>query len=69
MSPEVAAYIAAEREILARLERMRHHIEEDKLGKDCDALNWGDVGDLQRIAASLADICGTLGLETAEADK
>ena len=52
----LAAFLAKKAEIDAMLVRLRA-LSEDHFGADPKAPTWGDVGALERMAASLRGIC------------
>ena len=52
----LAAFLAKKTEIDAMLARLQG-LSENHFGADPEALTWGDVGGLERMAASLREIC------------
>ncbi|WP_339950726.1 hypothetical protein [uncultured Albimonas sp.] len=52
----LAAFLAKKTEIDAMLARLQG-LSEDHFGADPEALTWGDVGGLERMAARLREIC------------
>lgn len=54
------AYLARTSAIHAKLARLQQ-LADDHFGHDPDAINWGHVGDLGRVATALADLLAIFG--------